>query len=75
MDNLPNNLIQDLSSPTDKRMHALAAAMRSGRYTVDRIHELTNIDRWFLYRMQSIIDLAVKLEEFSVSFRMKMVIG
>lgn len=52
-------------------MHALAAAMRSGRYSLQRIHELTNIDRWFLYRMQSIIDLAMKLEEVSVCFESK----
>ncbi len=30
-------------------------------YTVERIHELTKIDRWFLYRLQNIIDTAAEL--------------
>ena len=42
-----------LSHPTDTRIFAIAAAFESG-YSVDRIHELTHIDRWFLDKMAHI---------------------
>jgi len=44
-----------LSEPTDKRIFVIAQAMLHG-YTVDRIHELTRIDRWFLYKLRNIIE-------------------
>ncbi len=44
-----------LSAPTDKRIFAIAQAMYEG-YTIDRIHELTRIDRWFLQRLHHIIE-------------------
>ncbi|MCM1028436.1 MAG: carbamoyl-phosphate synthase (glutamine-hydrolyzing) large subunit [Pseudoflavonifractor sp.] len=50
-----DNLDKALSEPTDKRIFAIATAMQQG-YTVDRIHELTKIDKWFLYRLQNIIN-------------------
>uniref|UniRef100_A0A914WVG4 ATP-grasp domain-containing protein n=1 Tax=Plectus sambesii TaxID=2011161 RepID=A0A914WVG4_9BILA len=56
----------DLSQPTDKRMFKLSAAMRDSNYTVERIHSLTDIDLWFLHRMQAIVDLQLKLEENSI---------
>lgn len=49
-----------LKEPTDKRIFAIAQAFFKG-YTVERIHELTRIDRWFLYRLQNIIDTAREL--------------
>lgn len=45
-----------LTAPTDKRIFAIAKAMYNG-YSVERIHELTKIDRWFLQRLQNIINL------------------
>ncbi len=53
-----------LSAPTDKRIFVIAKALNCG-YTVDRIHELTRIDRWFLYRLLNITDTARRLEAFS----------
>ena len=52
-----------LSEPTDKRIFVIAKAMRDG-YTVDRIHELTKIDKWFLYKLQNIISTSRELEAF-----------
>jgi len=52
-----------LKEPTDKRILAIAQAMFKG-YTVERIHELTKIDRWFLYRLQNIIDTAAELHGY-----------
>ncbi len=44
-----------LKEPTDKRIFVVAKALSEG-YTVERIHELTKIDRWFLQKLQNIID-------------------
>jgi len=43
-----------LKAPTDKRIFAIAQAMYEG-YSVERIHELTKIDNWFLQRLENII--------------------
>lgn len=52
-----------LSQPTDKRIFAIACALRKG-YSVDRIHELTKIDRWFLYKLANITDTRDELEKY-----------
>ncbi|XP_070163752.1 multifunctional protein r isoform X2 [Polyergus mexicanus] len=52
---------EDLEKPTDKRMFVLAASIKAG-YTIDRLYELTKIDRWFLEKMKNIIDNYVLLE-------------
>jgi len=44
-----------LAHPTDKRVFVIAQAMLSGM-SVERIHELTKIDRWFLYRLHNIVE-------------------
>nr|MBE5724542.1 rudimentary [Cucujiformia] len=46
---------EELEQPTDKRMFVVAAALKKG-YTVDKLFELTKIDRWFLQKMKNIID-------------------
>ncbi len=53
-----------LQAPTDKRIFVIAKALNSG-YTVQRIHELTKIDLWFLYRLQNIMDTAHLLEQYN----------
>ncbi|XP_003704308.2 carbamoyl-phosphate synthetase 2, aspartate transcarbamylase, and dihydroorotase rudimentary [Megachile rotundata] len=55
----PND--EELEKPTDKRMFVLAASIKAG-YTIDRLYELTKIDRWFLHKMKNIIDYYVVLE-------------
>ena len=52
-----------LQAPTDKRIFVIAKAMQQG-YTVDRIHDLTKIDKWFLYRLQAIINTSRELEGY-----------
>ena len=44
-----------LAEPTDKRIFVISQAMQQG-YSVDRIHDLTKIDKWFLYRLLNIIN-------------------
>ncbi len=58
-----DNLDKALAEPTDKRIFAIATALRKG-YTVERIHELTKIDRWFLEKLHNIISTSRELEEF-----------
>ena len=48
------DLEETLSEPTDMRFYAVIAAMRSG-WDLERIHKLTNIDKWFLSKLQEII--------------------
>jgi carbamoyl-phosphate synthase large subunit len=47
---------EELTNPTDRRIFAIAAAFANG-YTVDQIHEKTKIDRWFLQKLQNINSL------------------
>ena len=49
-----------LKAPTDTRIFAISQAFSMG-YTVDQIHELTKIDRWFLDKLQSIVRTSDRL--------------
>ncbi len=51
-----------LKAPTDKRVLVVEKALHSG-YTVDQIHDLTKIDKWFLYKLQNILNTYVELQE------------
>uniref|UniRef100_A0A670I628 Multifunctional protein CAD n=1 Tax=Podarcis muralis TaxID=64176 RepID=A0A670I628_PODMU len=53
----------ELETPTDKRIFVLAAALRAG-YSIERLYELTKIDRWFLHKMKNITDHALCLESY-----------
>lgn len=44
-----------LKEPTDKRIYVLAAAIKAG-YTIEKLYELTQIDRWFLHKFANIIE-------------------
>ena len=57
-----DNIDHALADPTDKRIFVIAKAMQSG-YDVERIHQLTKIDRWFLYKLQNIINTANELSK------------
>ena len=46
-----------LREPTDKRLFVISKAMPLPQYDIDRIHELTRIDKWFLYKLKHIIDI------------------
>ena len=52
-----------LREPTDRRIFVISKALRQG-YTVDAIHELTKIDKWFLYRLKGIIDTSEQLAAY-----------
>ena len=50
-----------LRDPTDNRIFVISKAMHRG-YTIDQIHELTKIDKWFLYKLKHIIDIDEELK-------------
>ena len=50
-----------LREPTDKRVFIISKAMHKG-YTIDQIHELTKIDKWFLEKLKHIIDIDEALQ-------------
>ncbi len=50
-----DNTDEALQEPTDKRIFVIAKAMEEG-YTIDRIHELTKIDKWFLQKLHNIYE-------------------
>ncbi len=54
---------KSLSEPTDKRIFVLSQALRHD-YTIERIHELTKIDRWFLHKLNNIVNTSKELEEY-----------
>jgi len=54
------NLDTALKEPTDMRIFAISEALRAG-YSVERIHELTQIDRWFLRKLLNIIHISEEL--------------
>lgn len=58
------NLDQALREPTDTRIFVISKAFRQG-YSVGEIHDLTRIDKWFLYRLRNILDTAELLEQHS----------
>lgn len=55
------DLDKDLSEPTDRRVFFLTQAFEAG-YSIDQIHELTKIDKWFLQKLQHIMDLALAIK-------------
>ncbi|KJE94588.1 aspartate transcarbamylase [Capsaspora owczarzaki ATCC 30864] len=55
----------ELNAPTDQRLFAVARAFDLG-YSVDRIHDLTKIDRWFLHKLRYVAGLRSQLSTFAV---------
>jgi carbamoyl-phosphate synthase/aspartate carbamoyltransferase len=55
-----------LTNPSDQRLFAIANAMNKG-YSVDKIWEMTNIDKWFLNRLMHIVSLGRRLNDFNKS--------
>ena len=53
-----------LREPTDKRIFVISKAMRAG-YTIDQIHALTKIDRWFLQKLMNIMNTSKELHTYN----------
>ncbi|MGE5680244.1 MAG: carbamoyl-phosphate synthase (glutamine-hydrolyzing) large subunit [Bacillota bacterium] len=55
-----------IESPTDKRIFAVAKALELG-YSVEKLHELSKIDCWFLYKMKNIIDTQKEIKSHTLT--------
>ena len=55
-----------LREPTDKRVFIISKAMHKD-YTIDQIHDLTKIDKWFLRKLKHIIDIDVSLKKCNIN--------
>lgn len=58
-----DELKEALENPTEERMFAVVQALKQG-YSVDWIHSLTHINKWFLYKIQNIVELEKKIEGY-----------
>jgi len=56
------NIDSELSEPTDMRILVIEKAFTEG-YSIDRINELTSIDKWFLVKLKNIFDLKTRLDQ------------
>ena len=59
-----NDLDEALREPTDKRIFVISKAMRAG-YSIDQIHALTRIDKWFLNKLENIVRTYEKMGTYS----------
>lgn len=57
-----DNLDDVLANPTDRRWLAVGQALLHENYSVDKVHELTKIDKWFLYKLMNIVNMYRELE-------------
>ena len=66
-----DDLDEVLRNPTDKRWLAVGQAMLHEGYSVDKVNELTKIDKWFLYKLQNIVDTQNELKEVGSLFGLR----
>ncbi|MEI6680641.1 MAG: carbamoyl-phosphate synthase (glutamine-hydrolyzing) large subunit, partial [Mariniphaga sp.] len=59
-----DNIDDELKNPTDRRIFAIAEAMYKG-YSVDKIWEITRIDKWFLQKLHNIFELRNRLTGYN----------
>jgi len=60
-----NNLKNEISTPTDRRIFSLSEALDKG-YSVDEINNLSSIDRWFLFKMKNIVNVKKELSKYTI---------
>ncbi|KPJ73458.1 carbamoyl phosphate synthase large subunit [candidate division TA06 bacterium DG_78] len=58
-----DDIEKELKEPTDKRIFVIAEAIRRG-YSINKIYRLTNVDPWFLYKIQNIVNIEKKLKRY-----------
>ncbi|MDO8741332.1 MAG: carbamoyl-phosphate synthase (glutamine-hydrolyzing) large subunit [Candidatus Woesearchaeota archaeon] len=60
-----NNLDKELKNPTDQRVFAIAEAIKKG-HSIDKIHDLSKIDKWFLYKIKNIVELEKEVMKYEL---------
>jgi len=64
-DDIDHSMVNgQLKEPTDMRIFVVSKALKIG-YTVDQIHQLTKIDRWFLQKLQHLVTIDQRLKQFA----------
>jgi carbamoyl-phosphate synthase large subunit len=58
-----DDLKRELQQPTDKRIFAIAEAIKKG-YSIETIHSLSKVDSWFLYKIKNIVELEENLKHY-----------
>ncbi|KAI9679961.1 MAG: carbamoyl-phosphate synthase (glutamine-hydrolyzing) cpa2 [Caeruleum heppii] len=66
-----DDLDDELRNPTDRRWLAVGQAMLHENYSVEKINDLTKIDKWFLFKLQNIVDVHRELEDVGSLFGLK----
>ncbi|MBI3035661.1 carbamoyl-phosphate synthase (glutamine-hydrolyzing) large subunit [Candidatus Woesearchaeota archaeon] len=56
---------KELKNPTDKRLLAVVEAIKRG-ISIDKIHELTKIDKWFLYKIRKVVETEKELMKYNI---------
>ncbi|MDP3765870.1 MAG: carbamoyl-phosphate synthase (glutamine-hydrolyzing) large subunit [Nanoarchaeota archaeon] len=59
------DLEKELKTPTDKRLLVIVESIKKG-ISIDRIHELTKIDKWFLYKIKKVVETEEELSRYLV---------
>lgn len=59
------DLNTELKEPTDKRMFAIAEAIKRG-FSIEKIYQLSKVDPWFLYKMRNIVEVEKKLQQYQI---------
>ena len=59
------DIAKSLHEPTDMRIFVVSKALKIG-YTIEQIHQLTMIDRWFLQKLKHIVDIDQQLKECAI---------
>lgn len=61
--NSQDDIENELKNPTDMRIFAIAEALENG-YTVEQIHNITKIDKWFLFKLEKIVEIKKELIKY-----------
>ncbi|KAK3833571.1 MAG: carbamoyl-phosphate synthase [Linnemannia gamsii] len=54
-----------LANPTDRRLFAIGDAMLNKGYSVDKVHDITKVDKWFLHKLSNIVAVHKELGKFN----------
>ena len=60
----PDDIDRELNQPTDQRIFAVSEALQAG-YGIDKIHDLTKIDKWFLQKLKNITDQYAEMKKYN----------
>ncbi|HLC50615.1 MAG TPA: carbamoyl-phosphate synthase (glutamine-hydrolyzing) large subunit [Candidatus Nanoarchaeia archaeon] len=60
-----NDIDKELKNPTDKRLIVIPEALKRG-YSIDKIHELTKIDKWFLHKIKNVVETEAEVAKHKI---------